>query len=50
MHYLLKSGNNCLFTHDGLPVTGTSDGILVTLTEESYGYKNYKFSVHDPQL
>ena len=46
----VKSNTGNYFTFEGglLGVTGTSDGILVTFTDESYGYKNYKFSVHEP--
>ena len=40
--YLFNSGSNLL------PVTSTSDGILVTYNGISYGYKSYTFSVHEP--
>ena len=40
--YLFYSGSNLL------PVTSTSDGILVTYNGISWGYKTYTFTVHEP--
>ena len=53
-YYVIKVSNEdyfpYLFNSEGklLPVTSTSDGILVTYNGISWGYKSYTFSVHEP--
>ena len=47
-YYVIQDKNGNYYFGYGLPVTATSDGILVTYKGISFGYKQYTFTVHEP--